>query len=156
MGCLGLHLCLSSLNTNFNMIVKRLTLFCIYKSPIHTHYTLGILIQLPVMQIDPHIIPYIQRARLYDFHLVAYFRVDRAIIIAILKRWCLDTHTFHLPLGEVPSPYLTQMYLHVFASRRISCLLLDVSYRAGKMQLNVALRLRSPIGTVRGSGLRIT
>ena len=51
--------------------------------------------------IDERIISYLERTRLYD-----YDRVDRAIITALLERWRQETHTFHLPLGELPSHYL--------------------------------------------------
>ena len=50
--------------------------------------------------IDERIILYLELTRLYDFHLVAYGRVDRAIITALVERWRQETHTFHLPLGE--------------------------------------------------------
>ena len=46
------------------------------------------------------VIPYLELTRLYDFHLVAYGRVDHAIITALVERWRQETHTFHLPLGE--------------------------------------------------------
>ena len=52
-------------------------------------------------QIDARIILFIQRARLYDFHLIAYGRVDRDLVTALVERWRQETHTFHLPLGEV-------------------------------------------------------
>ena len=51
-------------------------------------------------EIDARIIPFLQRARLYEFHLKAYDSVDRAMVTALLKRWRQETHTFHLPLGE--------------------------------------------------------
>ena len=50
--------------------------------------------------IDERVIPYLELTRLYDFHLVAYGRVDHAIITALVERWRQETHTFHLPLGE--------------------------------------------------------
>ncbi|XP_057544263.1 serine/threonine-protein phosphatase 7 long form homolog isoform X2 [Amaranthus tricolor] len=49
--------------------------------------------------IDERIILYLELTRLYDFHLVAYGRVDRAIITALVERWRQETHTFHLPLA---------------------------------------------------------
>ena len=49
--------------------------------------------------IDDRIIPYLELVSLYDFHLVAYGRVDRAFITALVERWRQETHTFHLPLG---------------------------------------------------------
>ena len=48
-------------------------------------------------EIDARIISFLQQAKLYDFHLVAYGRVDRAMITALLERWRQETHTFHLP-----------------------------------------------------------
>ena len=51
-------------------------------------------------EIDERIIPYLEHTRLYDFHLIAYGRVDRAIITALVERWRQETHTFHLPLRE--------------------------------------------------------
>ena len=38
-------------------------------------------------EIDERIIPYLERTRLYDFHLVLYGRVDRAIIPELVERW---------------------------------------------------------------------
>ena len=37
--------------------------------------------------IDERIIPYLELMRLYDFHLVAYDRLDRVIITALVERW---------------------------------------------------------------------
>ena len=51
-------------------------------------------------EIDTRIIPYIQRARLYDFHLIAYGRVNRALVTTLVEQWRIETHTFHLPLGK--------------------------------------------------------
>lgn len=51
-------------------------------------------------EINAQIIPYLQQARLYDFHLIAYERVDQALVTALVERWRQETHTFHLPLGE--------------------------------------------------------
>ena len=50
--------------------------------------------------IEARIIPYLQRATLYDFHLIAYSRVDWALVTALVERWRQGTHTFHLPTGE--------------------------------------------------------
>ena len=50
--------------------------------------------------IDDRIIPYLRRARLYDYHQVTYGRVDQAMITTLVERWRQETHTFHLLLGE--------------------------------------------------------
>ena len=45
-------------------------------------------------EIDDRIILYLRRARLYDYHQVAYGRVDRAMITMLVERWRQATHTF--------------------------------------------------------------
>ncbi|XP_057522601.1 serine/threonine-protein phosphatase 7 long form homolog [Amaranthus tricolor] len=50
--------------------------------------------------IDARIVLYLQFARLHDFHLIAYGRVDRALVTALVERWRQETHTFHLLVGE--------------------------------------------------------
>ena len=40
----------------------------------------------------PRIVSYLQRARLYGLY---------CLITAFVERWRLETHTFHLPLGEM-------------------------------------------------------
>lgn len=47
-------------------------------------YTLGIM--TAPWEIDARLIPYIQRAKLYNFHLVAYGRVDRSMITTLVER----------------------------------------------------------------------
>ena len=37
--------------------------------------------------IDERIIPDLERTRLYAFHLIAYNRVERAIITTLVERW---------------------------------------------------------------------
>ena len=65
--------------------------------------------------IDARIFPYLQFPRLYDFHLIAYGRVDRALV-TLVERWRQETHTFHLPLGEatvtlLDVPVLTRLLI---------------------------------------------
>ena len=69
-----------------------------YRSQTDTIYTRHL--DSTLWEIDARIIPFLQRARLYDFHLVAYGRVDRAMVTTLLERWSQETHNFHLPLGE--------------------------------------------------------
>ena len=33
--------------------------------------------------------------------MVPFIQLDHALITAFVKRWCLETHTFHLPHGEM-------------------------------------------------------
>ena len=37
--------------------------------------------------IDARIVPYLQLAMLYDFYLIAYRRVDRALVTALVERY---------------------------------------------------------------------
>ena len=80
-------------------------------------------------EINARIIPYLQQARLYDFHLIAYGRVVRVLVTALVERWRQETHTFHLPLGEatvtlLDVAVLTRLPIEGYAVctvRRITC-----------------------------------
>src|ERR1051325_11252299 len=49
---------------------------------------------------DPFIIPYIERASFEDVIKISNCTIDSKFILAMCKRWRLETHTFHLPVGE--------------------------------------------------------
>ena len=70
------------------------------RSQTRIHYTIDISTKIHGV-IDNHIISYLHSAKLYDFHQVAYARVDRALVTAVVERWRQVTHTFHLPLVEL-------------------------------------------------------
>ena len=44
---------------------------------------------------------YIDVASLTGFFKVPDIEVDHALITALVERWCPETHTFHLPHGEM-------------------------------------------------------
>ena len=77
------------------------------------------------------------------FTLVAYGKVDRAIITTLVERWRQETHTFHLPLGEV-----TITLLDVALLKRLPIEGRDMAYRI--------LGERPSAKVIRGSGLRCT
>ena len=104
--------------------------------------------------IDDRIIPYLELTRLYDFHLIAYGRVDRAIITALVKRWRQETHTFFLPLGAATIILLDVALLtRLPIEERVVC-------TAGRQlsswcdMENCILGERPPPEVIRGSGLR--
>ncbi|KAF3633329.1 hypothetical protein FXO38_25649 [Capsicum annuum] len=51
----------------------------------------------------PHqnVIKYISRAGLWDVVRVGKIQLDHSLITAMIERWRPETHTFHLPFGEV-------------------------------------------------------
>ena len=107
-------------------------------------------------EIDARIIPFLQQARLYDFHLVAYGRVDRAMVIALLERWRQETHTFHLPLGEATA---TLLDVAVLTQLPIEGVVVSTSGRQLSSWPTIVervLRVRPPNDAVRGSGLKCT
>ena len=57
--------------------------------------------QLPQHGLDPRIARYITEAGFEGLFKVLNLEVDHALITALVKRWCLETHTFHLPHGEM-------------------------------------------------------
>uniref|UniRef100_A0A2N9FHZ6 Aminotransferase-like plant mobile domain-containing protein n=1 Tax=Fagus sylvatica TaxID=28930 RepID=A0A2N9FHZ6_FAGSY len=46
-------------------------------------------------------IPYLQRAGFYGIAKLGFIKMDWALITALVKRWRQETHTFHLPHGEM-------------------------------------------------------
>ena len=57
--------------------------------------------ELPWHGLDPRIAHYIAKAGLEGLFKVPNMELDHALIIALVERWRLETHTFHLPHGEM-------------------------------------------------------
>ncbi|CAH9134587.1 unnamed protein product [Cuscuta epithymum] len=54
------------------------------------------------MGVDDRILHYVRLAGFYGVHrLVSTLHIDRALLTALLEHWRQETHTFHLPVGEV-------------------------------------------------------
>lgn len=49
----------------------------------------------------PRIVSYITRAGLYGLYALGFIQLDWALITALVERWRTETHTFHLPYGEM-------------------------------------------------------
>ncbi|XP_068647968.1 LOW QUALITY PROTEIN: protein MAIN-LIKE 1-like [Aristolochia californica] len=56
---------------------------------------------LHMWPVDDRIMPYIVKAGFAHFVKLRWFRLDRALITALIERWRRETHTFHLPFGEM-------------------------------------------------------
>ena len=106
--------------------------------------------------IDDRIIPYLELTRLYDFHLVAYGRVDRAIITALVERWRQETHTFHLPLGEATITLLDVALLTRLPIEGRAVCTGGRQLSGWRDMVHRILGERPPPEVIRGSGLRCT
>ena len=51
--------------------------------------------------LDPRIAAYITNAGLDGLLQVPHMDLDHALITALVERWRLETHSFHLPHGEM-------------------------------------------------------
>jgi hypothetical protein len=52
-------------------------------------------------RLHPRFIPYLQRAGFYGIAKLGFIKMDWALITALVERWRQETHTFHLPHGEM-------------------------------------------------------
>lgn len=46
-------------------------------------------------------VPYLQQAGFYGVSLLPFVQLDWGLITALVERWRPETHTFHMPVGEV-------------------------------------------------------
>ena len=91
---------------------------------------------------------------MYDFHLVAYGRVDRAIITTLVVRWRQETHTFHLPLGEA---IITLLDVALVTRLHIEGHAVSTAKRQLSSWRDMVHRIlgeRPPAEVIRGSGLQ--
>ena len=57
--------------------------------------------ELPRHRLDPQIAHYIAKASLEGLFKVPNMELDQALITTLVERWRPETHTFHLPHGEM-------------------------------------------------------
>ena len=51
--------------------------------------------------LDDHIWSYIIQSGFFAFHQVGHVQLDWPLTTALVERWCPETHTFHMPVGEM-------------------------------------------------------
>ena len=90
---------------------------------------------------------------MYDFHLVTYGRVDRAMITALVERWRQETHTFYLPLGEATITLLDVAILTLLPIEGHAVSTISRQLSSWRDIVESVLGVRSPAEAVRGSGL---
>ena len=52
-------------------------------------------------QYDDRILPILQRFKLEHVGRLGSIRIDRDLIFAAVERWRRETHSFHMPIGEI-------------------------------------------------------
>ena len=50
---------------------------------------------------DSHLQPYIILSGFYGEYLIGHITLDWGLITSLVERWLPETHTFHLPVGEM-------------------------------------------------------
>ena len=106
--------------------------------------------------IDARIVPYLQLARLHDFHLIAYGRVDRALVTALVERWRQETHTFHLPIGEATVTLLDVAVLTRLPIEGHAVCIDGRQFESWQDKVHRLLGVRPPAEVTKGSSLRVT
>ena len=51
--------------------------------------------------VDEHVIAIVRLLSLECLHMVPSIKLGHALITAFVERWCPETHSFHLPCGEM-------------------------------------------------------
>ena len=54
-----------------------------------------------VPMVDDRVLAIVRLLSLEGLHLVPSIQLDHALITAFVEQWCPETHTFHLPHGEI-------------------------------------------------------
>ena len=52
-------------------------------------------------RLDPRIRPYVIRAGFYGIYRLSHIIIDWPLITCLVERWRPETHTFHVPVGEM-------------------------------------------------------
>ena len=52
-------------------------------------------------EMDPHLCLYAIWSGFYDVYRIEHITLDWGLITSLVKRWCLKTHTFHLPIEKM-------------------------------------------------------
>ena len=52
-------------------------------------------------RMDPRIRPYVIRAGFYGIYRLGHISIDWPLITCLVERWRPETHTFHVPVGEM-------------------------------------------------------
>ena len=56
---------------------------------------------ISMWRMDPRIHPYVIRPGFYGIYRLGHIMIDWALITCLVKRWRPETHTFHVPVGEM-------------------------------------------------------
>ena len=56
---------------------------------------------LSLWRMDPHIRPYVIHTGFYGIYRLGHIIIDWPLITSLIKRWRPETHTFHVPVGEM-------------------------------------------------------
>ena len=104
-------------------------------------------------RMDPRIHPYVIRAGFYGIYRLSHIIIDWPLITCLIERWRPDTHTFHVPVGEMT---ITLQDVAIILGLRIDGLtitgtcVLDVAELCGEL-----LRVTPPADALRGSAIFI-
>ena len=56
---------------------------------------------LSLWRMDPRICPYVIHAGFYGIYRLGHITIDWPLITCLVERWRPETHTFHVPVGEM-------------------------------------------------------
>ena len=56
---------------------------------------------MPMWRMDIRIRPYVIRTEFYSVYRLGLIMIDWPLITCLVARWRLETHTFHVPVGDM-------------------------------------------------------
>ena len=104
-------------------------------------------------RMDIRIRPYVVRTGFYGVYRLCHIMIDWPLITCLVERWRPETHTFHVPVGEMT---ITLQDVAIILGLRIdgpaitrTCVF-DVAELCAEL-----LGVTSPVGALKGSGISI-
>ena len=108
---------------------------------------------ISIWRMDPRIRPYVIRIGFYGLYRLGHIMIDWTLITCLVERWRPETHTFHVPVGEMTITLHDVVIILGLRINRLAVIgtrVLDVAELCGEL-----LGVTPPADAPRGSAISI-